>query len=49
MVEKKFPKLNLISPGLSIRVNGIPGPIVEGELPKCVDFGKKIAGKLRNR
>jgi flavorubredoxin len=48
MVEKKFPKLNLISPGLSIRVNGIPGPIVEGELPKCVDFGKKIAGKLRS-
>jgi len=49
MVEKKLPKLNLISPGLSIRVNGIHGPIVEGELPKCVDFGKKIAGQLRSR
>jgi flavorubredoxin len=49
MVEKKLPNLKLISPGLSIRVNGIPGPIVEGELPKCVDFGKKIAGKLRSQ
>jgi flavorubredoxin len=47
MVEKKLPNLNLISPGLSIRVNGIPGPLVEGELPKCVDFGKKIAHQLK--
>ncbi len=45
--RKKLPKLNLILPGLSVRVNGIPGPVVEGELPKCVDFGKKIADKLR--
>ncbi|MCJ7635427.1 hypothetical protein MUP77_23935, partial [Candidatus Bathyarchaeota archaeon] len=49
MVEKKFPKLNLISPGLSIRVNGIPGPLAEGELPKCVDFGKKIVGQIRSQ
>ena len=46
-VEKKLPNLNLISPGLSVRVNGITGPIVEGELPKCVDFGKKIAGQFK--
>ena len=49
IVEKKLPNLNLISPGLSIRVKGIPGPIVEGELPKCVDFGKKIADQLRSQ
>jgi multimeric flavodoxin WrbA len=49
MVEKKLPNLKLISPGLSIRVNGIPGPLVDGELPKCVDFGKKIAGQLRSQ
>jgi flavodoxin len=48
IVEKKLPKLNLISPGLSVRVNGITGPVVEGELPKCVDFGKKIAGQLKS-
>jgi menaquinone-dependent protoporphyrinogen IX oxidase len=47
MVEKKLPNLNLISPGLSIRVNGIPGPVVEGELPKCVDFGKRIATQIK--
>ena len=46
MVENKLPKLTLISPGLSIRVNGIPGPIVDGELPKCIDFGKKIADQF---
>ena len=49
MVEKKMPNLRLISPGLSIRVNGITGPVFEGELPKCVDFGKKIASKLELR
>jgi flavorubredoxin len=49
MVQKKLPNLKLISPGLSIRVNGIPGPIVEGELPKCVDFGKKIADHFRGQ
>jgi flavorubredoxin len=47
MAKKKLPNLNQISPGLSIKVNGIPGPIVEGELPKCVDFGKKIATQLK--
>jgi flavorubredoxin len=46
LVEKKLPNLRIILPGLSIRVNGIPGPIVEGELPKCVDFGEKIAHQL---
>jgi len=49
MVEKKLPNLNQILPGLSIRVKGIPGPIVEGELPKCVDFGKKIASQIRSQ
>lgn len=48
MVKKKLPKLNLLSPGLSVRVNGIKGPIVEGELPKCVAFGKKIAEQLKS-
>jgi menaquinone-dependent protoporphyrinogen IX oxidase len=49
MVAKKLPSLNLISSGLSVRVNGIPGPIVEGELPKCVEFGKKIASQLKSQ
>jgi menaquinone-dependent protoporphyrinogen IX oxidase len=49
MVQKKLPKLNQISPGLSIGIIGISGPIVEGELPKCLDFGKKIAQQLKNQ
>ena len=49
MVEKKLPHLNLISPGLSIRVKGVTGPLVGGELPKCVDFGKKIANQLKSQ
>ncbi len=49
MVEKKLPNLKLISPALSIRVKGIPGPIVEGELPKCIDFGRKIASQIRTQ
>jgi hypothetical protein len=48
MMEKKLPNINLISPSLSVRVNGVTGPLVEGELPKCVDFGKKIASQLQD-
>lgn len=47
MVAKKLPKVKLVSSGLSIRVNGIPGPIVEGELPKCKDFGRAIANLIK--
>lgn len=49
MVEEKLPSLNLIPPGLSIRVNGIKGPLVDGELPKCVDFGRKIGLHLKSK
>jgi len=46
-INEKIPGLKLIVPGLSIKVNGMEGPIAEGELPKCVDFGKKIATQLK--
>ena len=46
MVKNKLPNVKLISPSLSVRVNGVTGPIMEGELPKCVEFGKKIANQL---
>lgn len=49
MLEKKLPHLTLILPVLSIRVHGIPGPIFESELPKCVDFGRKIAEQLKQK
>ena len=46
-INENAPKLKLIVPGLSIKVNGMKGPIAEGELPKCTDFGKKIATQLQ--
>ena len=46
-INEKLPRVRLIIPGLSIQVNGMKGPIAEGELPKCVEFGKKIATQLK--
>ena len=46
-IGKKVPGLRLITPGLAIKVNGMNGPIADGELPKCVDFGKKLATQLK--
>ena len=50
MISEKLPGMRLITPGLSIKVKSglsMKGPIEEGELPKCVDFGRKIATKLK--
>ena len=47
-IHEKVPNLKLIASGLSIRVGGMKGPIVEGELPKCKDFGKKVAAQLKS-
>ena len=49
IVEKQLPGLRLVSPSLSIRVRGVTGPIVEGERPKCIDFGTKIADQLMGK
>lgn len=46
-INEKVPGLKMISPGLSIRVEGMKGPILEGELPKCIEFGKRIANLLK--
>ena len=45
-INEKVPGLKRIAPGLSIKVQEMKGPLVEGELPKCKDFGKKIGTKL---
>jgi len=47
-IHEKVPNLKLTASGLSIRVGGMKGPIVEGELPKCKDFGKKVAAQLKS-
>jgi len=46
-LEKKLPKINLILPSLSVRVHGVTGPIFEGELSRCRDFGRRIANQLK--
>ncbi|MEM3617224.1 MAG: flavodoxin domain-containing protein [Candidatus Bathyarchaeia archaeon] len=46
-VSEKAPSLKRITAGLSIKVNGVKGPIAEGELPKCKEFGKDIAIQLK--
>lgn len=46
-INEKVSGLKMIAPGLSIRVEGMKGPISEGELPKCIEFGKRIANLLK--
>jgi len=46
-INEKVPGLKMIAPGLSIRVQGMKGPIAEAELPKCKDFGKKLATQIK--
>ncbi|MFX1430798.1 MAG: flavodoxin family protein [Promethearchaeota archaeon] len=38
-INKTMPDLMRASSGLSIKVGGMKGPIVEEDLPKCKDFG----------
>ena len=42
-ISKKVTGLKIATPGLSILVEGMKGPIADGELPKCKEFGAKIA------
>jgi flavodoxin len=45
-IREKLPDLKLIVPGLSVKVEGTKGPIVESELPKCKELGQRIALQL---
>jgi len=46
-ISGKLPGAKLVAPGLSIKVKGMRGPISEGELPKCKEFGNKIATQIK--
>jgi len=46
-INEKVPGLKMIASGLSIRVQGMKGPIAEAELPKCEEFGKKLANQIK--
>ena len=46
-IGEKVPDLKLITSGLSIIVGGMKGPLVEGELLKCITFGNRIVNQLK--
>jgi menaquinone-dependent protoporphyrinogen IX oxidase len=48
-IREKVPALKLITPGLPTKVNGMRGPVAEGELPSAIEFGQKIAAELKTR
>ena len=48
-ISEKVPALKLAAPGLSIRVEGMKGPITEGELSRCKEFGLKMATQLKDQ
>ena len=48
-INDKAPGLKLATPGLSIRVEGMKGPITEGELSRCREFGAKIASLIKEQ
>jgi menaquinone-dependent protoporphyrinogen IX oxidase len=41
-ISERMPNLTKASPGLSIKVDGMKGPITEEDLPKCKEFGIKL-------
>ena len=42
-VSESQPNLKKASQGLSIKVDGMKGPIADADLPKCKEFGLKLA------
>lgn len=47
-INEKVLGIKQLTPGLSIKVQGMKGPIADDELPKCRWFGKKIATQLKS-
>ncbi len=44
-ISENLPNSTIALPGLSIKVGGMKGPIVEEDLSKCKEFGIKLATK----
>jgi flavodoxin len=47
MISQKAPNIKLFTPGLSLRVVGMKGPISQEELNKCELFGSQLAEKIK--
>lgn len=41
-IIKTMPDMKKALSGLSIQVTGMKGPILQDDLPKCIDFGTKL-------
>jgi flavorubredoxin len=48
IIEKTLPNLKLLPPSLSVRVKGVTGPVTDGELLKCQEFGRRIEKQLNH-
>jgi menaquinone-dependent protoporphyrinogen IX oxidase len=46
-INKQLPNATPITSGLSVKVNGVNGPIADSELLKAKEFGKQLATTLR--
>ena len=44
-ISENLPNSTIALPGLSIKVGGMKGPIVEEDLSKCKEYGIKLAKK----
>ena len=44
-LNENFPNSTMALPGLSIKVGGMKGPIVEEDLSKCKEYGIKLTKK----
>ena len=45
--EAKLRGVEFLASGLSIKVKGMQGPIDDGELLKCKEFGSEVAARLK--
>jgi len=45
-IREKITGLKLVIPGLATRVEGMNGPLCEGELPRAEEFGKSIVTEV---
>ena len=45
-IREKLPGLSLIVEGHSAEVAGRQGPLLEGEIPKAIEFGKAVGQKI---
>lgn len=46
-LNEKVPESKLLIPRLSIKVQGMKEPILEGEPPRCREFGNRVAAQLK--